>query len=114
MGTWHATRLNASLLEERFSFLFQDWGKAGDIHNLSMQWHIPTRDEKLFVKELLDMLLQPELKKLEGVVQGTESPGRWVRLPGPKLRKYQPHPVPLGGGGKLKVSYSSLWRPIAP
>ena len=46
----------------------QDWGKPGDLFNLNIQWHIPSREEKLLAKDLLDMFLQPELTKLERFV----------------------------------------------
>ncbi|CAH3144364.1 unnamed protein product [Porites evermanni] len=46
----------------------RDWGKPGDLFNLNIQWHIPSREEKLLAKDLLDMFLQPELTKLERFV----------------------------------------------
>ena len=46
----------------------QDWGKPGDLFNLNIQWHIPSSEEKLLAKDLLDMYLQPELTKLERFV----------------------------------------------
>lgn len=46
----------------------KDWGKPGDLFNLNIQWHIPSREEKLLAKDLLDMFLQPELTKLERFV----------------------------------------------
>ena len=36
--------------------------------NLNIQWHIPSKEEKLLAKDLLDMFLQPELTKLERFV----------------------------------------------
>ena len=56
-------------VNQKHSYLFlihvQDWGKPGDLFNLNIQWHIPTEDEKLLAKELLDTFLQPELTRLE-------------------------------------------------
>ncbi|XP_068688324.1 proteasome activator complex subunit 4-like isoform X1 [Montipora foliosa] len=46
----------------------RDWGKPGDLHNLNIQWHIPTEEEKLLAKLLLDTFLQPELTKLEKIL----------------------------------------------
>ena len=66
--------VNHGLLIEQNFVLFlsnnaiQDWGKPGDLFNLNIQWHIPSREEKLLAKDLLDMFLQPELTKLERFV----------------------------------------------
>ncbi|KAJ7327828.1 Proteasome activator complex subunit 4 [Desmophyllum pertusum] len=43
----------------------RDWGKPGDLFNLNIQWHIPSEEDKLLAKELLDTFLQPELTRLE-------------------------------------------------
>jgi len=43
----------------------RDWGKPGDLFNLNIQWHIPSEEEKLLAKELLDTFLQPVLTRLE-------------------------------------------------
>ena len=61
------------LIKQNFVLFFvlpriQDWGKPGDLFNLNIQWHIPSREEKLLAKDLLDMFLQPELTKLERFV----------------------------------------------
>ncbi|XP_023231412.1 proteasome activator complex subunit 4-like [Centruroides sculpturatus] len=42
----------------------QDWGKPGDINNLGIQWHIPTKEEIEFVHHLLETFLNSELTKL--------------------------------------------------
>lgn len=49
----------------------RDWGKPGDLFNLNIQWHIPTKEEKLLAKELLDTFLQPELTRLENFLDGS-------------------------------------------
>ncbi|PFX25214.1 Proteasome activator complex subunit 4B [Stylophora pistillata] len=49
----------------------RDWGKPGDMSNLNIQWHIPTEEEKLLAKELLDTFLQPELSRLEKFLDGS-------------------------------------------
>lgn len=55
----------------QFFFLcFQDWGKAGDLHDLNIQWHIPSAEEIAFSFDLLDSFLKPELEKLECYADG--------------------------------------------
>jgi proteasome activator subunit 4 len=55
----------------------QDWGKSGDIHNLNIQWHIPSKEEKLFAKELLDTFLQTEMTRVEKYIDGSETLTRY-------------------------------------
>ncbi|CAJ0962986.1 unnamed protein product [Ranitomeya imitator] len=41
-----------------------DWGKAGDLWNLNIKWHVPSAEEIEFAYYLLDNFLRPELEKL--------------------------------------------------
>ncbi|XP_077341678.1 proteasome activator complex subunit 4 [Lithobates pipiens] len=45
-------------------FPIKDWGKAGDLWNLNIRWHVPSAEEVKFAFYLLDNFLQPELDKL--------------------------------------------------
>ncbi|KAM5165243.1 proteasome activator complex subunit 4 [Mantella aurantiaca] len=47
-----------------FIFCSWDWGKAGDLWNLNIRWHVPSAEEVEFACYLLDNFLQPELDKL--------------------------------------------------
>ncbi|CAN7938235.1 unnamed protein product [Ixodes hexagonus] len=42
----------------------RDWGRAGDLENLGIQWHLPSPEELACAKELLDEFLHPELTAL--------------------------------------------------
>ncbi|MBN3306472.1 PSME4 protein, partial [Amia calva] len=48
----------------------KDWGRPGDLWNLSIQWHTPSAEETAFVFYILDTLLQPELLRLQGHAEG--------------------------------------------
>ncbi|XP_063300040.1 proteasome activator complex subunit 4 [Pelobates fuscus] len=48
----------------------KDWGKAGDLWNLNIQWHFPSAEEITFAYYLLDNFLRPELQKLESYGSG--------------------------------------------
>ncbi|KAG9344464.1 hypothetical protein JZ751_011134 [Albula glossodonta] len=48
----------------------KDWGRPGDLWNLQIQWHVPSAEEKAFVFYVLDLLLQPELLRLQKYAQG--------------------------------------------
>uniref|UniRef100_A0AAQ4Q0P3 Proteasome activator Blm10 mid region domain-containing protein n=1 Tax=Gasterosteus aculeatus aculeatus TaxID=481459 RepID=A0AAQ4Q0P3_GASAC len=41
-----------------------DWGRAGDVADLGVCWHVPDREEENFVFQLLSRLLHPELDVL--------------------------------------------------
>nr|DBA27145.1 TPA: hypothetical protein GDO54_011320 [Pyxicephalus adspersus] len=45
-------------------FPIKDWGKAGELWNLNIRWHVPSAEEVEFAFHLLDNFLQPELDKL--------------------------------------------------
>ncbi|KAK1171117.1 proteasome activator complex subunit 4-like [Acipenser oxyrinchus oxyrinchus] len=51
-------------------FPIKDWGKPGDLWNLNIHWHVPTSEEKAFVFYILDIILQPELVKLQRHASG--------------------------------------------
>ncbi|XP_031434367.1 proteasome activator complex subunit 4A isoform X3 [Clupea harengus] len=54
----------------------KDWGRPGDLLNLGIQWHVPNADERAFVFEVLDLLLKPELQRLESYAQGEQGMSR--------------------------------------
>uniref|UniRef100_A0A673FRQ3 Proteasome activator complex subunit 4B-like n=1 Tax=Sinocyclocheilus rhinocerous TaxID=307959 RepID=A0A673FRQ3_9TELE len=47
----------------------KDWGRPGDVWNLEIQWHVPSAEETAFVFYVLDLLLQPELQRLQRYVK---------------------------------------------
>ncbi|RXM29311.1 Proteasome activator complex subunit 4 [Acipenser ruthenus] len=51
-------------------FPIKDWGTPGDLWNLNIHWHVPTSEEKAFVFYILDIILQPELVKLQRHASG--------------------------------------------
>ncbi|MGH0173133.1 UNVERIFIED_CONTAM: hypothetical protein FKN15_013552 [Acipenser sinensis] len=51
-------------------FPIKDWGAPGDLWNLNIHWHVPTSEEKAFVFYILDIILQPELVKLQRHASG--------------------------------------------
>uniref|UniRef100_A0A8C7M2N7 Proteasome activator subunit 4 n=1 Tax=Oncorhynchus kisutch TaxID=8019 RepID=A0A8C7M2N7_ONCKI len=48
----------------------KDWGRPGDLWNLNIQWHVPRVEETSFVFYVLDLILQPELLRLQRYAQG--------------------------------------------
>ncbi|XP_046884684.1 proteasome activator complex subunit 4A isoform X1 [Hypomesus transpacificus] len=48
----------------------KDWGRPGDLWNLQIQWHVPCVEETAFVFYILDLILQPELLRLQRHAQG--------------------------------------------
>uniref|UniRef100_A0A671S8A7 Proteasome activator complex subunit 4A-like n=1 Tax=Sinocyclocheilus anshuiensis TaxID=1608454 RepID=A0A671S8A7_9TELE len=54
----------------------KDWGQPGDLLNLGIQWHVPSTEEKEFVFYLLDLLLKPELQRLQKHAQGEQDISR--------------------------------------
>ncbi|XP_035255301.1 proteasome activator complex subunit 4A isoform X2 [Anguilla anguilla] len=54
----------------------KDWGRPGDLWNLEIQWHVPSADESAFVFYVLDLLLQPELLRLQRYAQGEQGMSR--------------------------------------
>lgn len=64
------------LIFDWLSSLCQDWGRPGDLRNLDIQWHVPSAEEKQFVFYLLDLLLKPELQRLQKHMQGEQEISR--------------------------------------
>ena len=60
------------------SLCLQDWGKAGDVADLGVCWHVPNQEEENFVFQLLSRLLHPELQRIEAHVSGEQPMSRCV------------------------------------
>ncbi|XP_072293387.1 proteasome activator complex subunit 4A isoform X1 [Eucyclogobius newberryi] len=54
----------------------KDWGRPGDLWNLDIRWHVPSVEETSFNFYLLDLILQPELQRLQRFAQGEQDMGR--------------------------------------
>ncbi|KAG8000039.1 Proteasome activator complex subunit 4A [Nibea albiflora] len=54
----------------------KDWGRPGDLWNLDIRWHVPSVEETSFVFYLLDLILQPELQRLQRFAQGEQDMSR--------------------------------------
>ncbi|KAM9847519.1 proteasome activator complex subunit 4A [Aulostomus maculatus] len=54
----------------------KDWGRPGDLWNLDIQWHVPSVEETSFAFYLLDLILQPELQRLQRFAQGEQEMSR--------------------------------------
>ncbi|XP_033974849.1 proteasome activator complex subunit 4B-like [Trematomus bernacchii] len=54
----------------------RDWGKAGDVADLGVCWHVPNQEEENFVFQLLSRLLHPELQRIEAHVSGEQPMSR--------------------------------------
>lgn len=54
----------------------KDWGRAGDLWNLDIRWHVPSVEETSFAFYLLDLVLQPELQRLQRFAQGEQDMSR--------------------------------------
>ncbi|KAK7140459.1 hypothetical protein R3I94_012924 [Phoxinus phoxinus] len=54
----------------------KDWGRPGDLWKLDIHWHVPSTEEKEFVFYLLDLLLKPELQRLQKHTQGKQDMSR--------------------------------------
>uniref|UniRef100_UPI00358F6C57 proteasome activator complex subunit 4 isoform X3 n=1 Tax=Myxine glutinosa TaxID=7769 RepID=UPI00358F6C57 len=54
----------------------RDWGKAGNVNNLDMTWHLPTAEELVLANSLLDTFLQPQLQRLQTHAEGAENMSR--------------------------------------
>uniref|UniRef100_A0A8C9TIB6 Proteasome activator subunit 4 n=1 Tax=Scleropages formosus TaxID=113540 RepID=A0A8C9TIB6_SCLFO len=54
----------------------KDWGRPGDLMDLQIQWHVPSAEEVTFVFYVLDLLLQPELQRLQSHAQGEQNMSR--------------------------------------
>jgi hypothetical protein len=69
LGSTHAHHLSPRI-KPFFSLCLQDWGRPGDLWNLNIQWHVPRVEETSFVFYVLDLILQPELLRLQRYAQG--------------------------------------------
>uniref|UniRef100_A0A671Y3T0 Proteasome activator subunit 4 n=1 Tax=Sparus aurata TaxID=8175 RepID=A0A671Y3T0_SPAAU len=54
----------------------KDWGRPGDLWNLDIRWHVPSVEETSMAFYLLDLILQPELKRLQRFAQGEQEMSR--------------------------------------
>uniref|UniRef100_A0AAQ6IA71 Proteasome activator subunit 4 n=1 Tax=Anabas testudineus TaxID=64144 RepID=A0AAQ6IA71_ANATE len=54
----------------------KDWGRPGDLWNLDIRWHVPSVEETSFAFYLLDVILQPELQRLQRFAQGEQDMSR--------------------------------------
>uniref|UniRef100_A0A8C7ZN05 Proteasome activator complex subunit 4 n=1 Tax=Oryzias sinensis TaxID=183150 RepID=A0A8C7ZN05_9TELE len=54
----------------------RDWGRAGDVANLGVCWHVPSQEEVNFVFQLLSRLLRPELERIRRHVSGVQPMSR--------------------------------------
>jgi proteasome activator subunit 4 len=43
----------------------RDWGKPGDLNNLQIKWHFPSKEERLLAEKLLRRYLETNLNKLD-------------------------------------------------
>lgn len=59
-----------------FLIFAQDWGRPGDLWHLDIRWHVPSTEETAFVFYVLDLLLQPELQRLQRYAQGEQDMSR--------------------------------------
>ena len=57
--------------------VFQEWGQPGDLHNLGIQWHVPTAEEKSFATELLQEFLVSEFDAVQQHISGAKTLTRW-------------------------------------
>uniref|UniRef100_A0A8C9XEB7 Proteasome activator subunit 4 n=1 Tax=Sander lucioperca TaxID=283035 RepID=A0A8C9XEB7_SANLU len=54
----------------------KEWGRPGDLWNLDIRWHVPSVVETSFAFYLLDLILQPELQRLQRFAQGEQDMSR--------------------------------------
>ncbi|XP_034040183.1 proteasome activator complex subunit 4A isoform X2 [Thalassophryne amazonica] len=54
----------------------KDWGRPGDLWNLDIQWHVPSLEETSFSFYLMDLILHPELQRLQRFAQGEQDISR--------------------------------------
>ena len=53
---------------------------SSDVDDVSMKWHIPSPEEKMFAKELLEAFLLPVLERLTQFTQGNEMTRYYVSI----------------------------------
>lgn len=54
----------------------RDWGKPGDINNLQINWHFPSKEERLVAEKIMERYLEVNLKKLDGHVDQVDTLSR--------------------------------------
>ncbi|XP_041866071.1 proteasome activator complex subunit 4A isoform X1 [Melanotaenia boesemani] len=54
----------------------KDWGRPGDLWNLDIRWHVPSVEETSLTFYLLDLILQPELQRLQRFAKGEQDMSR--------------------------------------
>lgn len=68
--------------------LLQDWGRPGDLWNLQIRWHVASAEEKAFIFYILDLLLQPELQRLQRYAQGEQNMSRSDAMGQREMNRY--------------------------
>lgn len=48
----------------------RDWGRPGSLYSLNVSWHVPCKEELDFATELVNEFLLPEVKAIEGWIEG--------------------------------------------
>ncbi|XP_005100512.1 proteasome activator complex subunit 4B [Aplysia californica] len=51
----------------------RDWGAAGDLDNLNVQWHIPSQEELSLATEIVETLLLPEIQFFQNISPSNET-----------------------------------------
>lgn len=46
----------------------RDWGKPGDLNNLQINWHFPSKEERMVAEKIMERYLEENLKKLNAHV----------------------------------------------
>lgn len=75
----------------------RDWGKPGDMNNLQINWHFPTKEERFIAEKIMERYLEANLKKLDDHVDQTNL------LPREALQRTLSHTLDciLGAGAVL-------------
>ncbi|CAL1268746.1 unnamed protein product [Larinioides sclopetarius] len=50
---------------EELHLYIEDWGRAGELDNLNVQYHLPSDEEIAAAKSILEMFVVPEIEKLK-------------------------------------------------
>lgn len=48
---------------------YKHWSDRADIHNLEIQWHIPSEEEISFALEIIDLVTKPSLERLKELMK---------------------------------------------
>uniref|UniRef100_A0A7N8XL65 Proteasome activator subunit 4a n=1 Tax=Mastacembelus armatus TaxID=205130 RepID=A0A7N8XL65_9TELE len=87
----------------------KDWGRPGDLWNLDIQWHVPSVEETSFAFYLLDLILQPELQRLQRFALGEQDMSRDDVLQSLTIVQHC-----LLGAGMIKVLVNSYTVMLPP